>query len=89
MNRFHKVVTLTFWATLGLVVAGGLWKALGAGCLLSRLANMLGMLVTANGTERHSIPVDEAGEPYYLKDEVGSVGNTSVNSIPPKCGSNI
>ena len=24
MNRFHKVVTLTFWATLGLVVAGGL-----------------------------------------------------------------
>ena len=24
MNRFHKVATLTFWATLGLVVAGGL-----------------------------------------------------------------
>ena len=31
MNRFHKVATLTFWATLGLVVAGGLVRATGAG----------------------------------------------------------
>ena len=31
MKRFYKVVTLTFWATLGLVVAGGLVRATGAG----------------------------------------------------------
>ena len=42
MNRFHKVATLTFWATLGLVVAGD-WFGHGAG-LGCRLAYLLGWL---------------------------------------------
>jgi hypothetical protein len=48
MIRFNKVVTLTFWATLGLVVAGGLVRATGGRSWVSGLADLLGLLVATH-----------------------------------------
>ena len=66
MKRFHKVVTLTFWATLGLVVAGGLVRATGAGLGCPDWPTCWGCWLPP--TELSDIPsqLDEAGEPYYL-----------------------
>lgn len=66
MKRFHKVVTLTFWATLGLVVAGGLVRATGAGLGCPDWPTCWGCWLPP--TELNDIPsqLDEAGEPYYL-----------------------
>ena len=60
MKRFHKVVTLTFWATLGLVVAGGLVRATGAG---------LGFPISGGLSDIPS-QLDEAGEPIYYLDKL-------------------
>ncbi len=66
MNRFHKVVTLTFWATLGLVVAGGLVRATGAGLGCPDWPTCWGCWLPP--TQLSDIPtkVDEAGNAYYL-----------------------
>ena len=66
MKRFHKVVTLTFWATLGLVVAGGLVRATGAGLGCPDWPTCWGCWLPP--TQLSDIPsqLDEAGEPYYL-----------------------
>ena len=66
MKRFHKVVTLAFWATLGLVVAGGLVRATGAGLGCPDWPTCWGCWLPP--TELSDIPsqLDEAGEPYYL-----------------------
>ena len=66
MKRFHKVVTLTFWATLGLVVAGGLVRATGAGLGCPDWPTCWGCWLPP--TELSDIPsqLDETGEPYYL-----------------------
>ena len=66
MKRFHKVVTLTFWATLSLVVAGGLVRATGAGLGCPDWPTCWGCWLPP--TELSDIPsqLDEAGEPYYL-----------------------
>ena len=66
MSRFHKVVTLTFWATLGLVVAGGLVRATGAGLGCPDWPTCWGCWLPP--TELSDIPsqLDETGEPYYL-----------------------
>ena len=66
MKRFHKVVTLTFWATLGLVVAGGLVRATGAGLGCPDWPTCWGCWLPP--TELSDIPsqLDEAGQPYYL-----------------------
>lgn len=70
MNRFYKVVTLTFWATLGLVVAGGLVRATGAGLGCPDWPTCWGCWLPP--TELSDIPsqVDEAGDAYYL-DKLG------------------
>ena len=66
MNRFHKVATLTFWATLGLVVAGGLVRATGAGLGCPDWPTCWGCWLPP--TELSDIPsqLDKSGEPYYL-----------------------
>ena len=66
MKSFHKVVMLTFWATLGLVVAGGLVRATGAGLGCPDWPTCWGCWLPP--TELSDIPsqLDEAGEPYYL-----------------------
>ena len=66
MNRFHKVATLTFWATLGLVVAGGLVRATGAGLGCPDWPTCWGCWLPP--TELADIPsqADESGELYYL-----------------------
>ena len=66
MKRFHKVVTLTFWATLSLVVAGGLVRATGAGLGCPDWPTCWGCWLPP--TELSDIPsqLDDAGEPYYL-----------------------
>jgi len=66
MKRFHKVVTLTFWATLVLVVAGGLVRATGAGLGCPDWPTCWGCWLPP--TQLSDIPsqLDEAGEPYYL-----------------------
>lgn len=60
------MVTLTFWATLGLVVAGGLVRATGAGLGCPDWPTCWGCWLPP--TELNDIPsqLDAAGEPYYL-----------------------
>ena len=66
MSRFHKVVTLTFWATLGLVVAGGLVRATGAGLGCPDWPTCWGCWLPP--TELSDIPsqLDDSGNAYYL-----------------------
>ena len=66
MNRFHKVATLTFWATLGLVVAGGLVRATGAGLGCPDWPTCWGCWLPP--TELSDIPsqLDDFGNAYYL-----------------------
>jgi cytochrome c oxidase assembly protein subunit 15 len=66
MNRFHKVATLTFWATLGLVVAGGLVRATGAGLGCPDWPTCWGCWLPP--TELSDIPsqLDDSGNAYYL-----------------------
>ena len=66
MNRFHKVATLTFWATLGLVVAGGLVRATGAGLGCPDWPTCWGCWLPP--TELRDIPsqLDDSGNAYYL-----------------------
>lgn len=70
MNRFYKVVTLTFWATLGLVVAGGLVRATGAGLGCPDWPTCWGCWLPP--TELSDIPsqLDKEGDAFYL-DKLG------------------
>lgn len=66
MDRFHKVAAFTFWATLGLVVAGGLVRATGAGLGCPDWPTCWGCWLPP--TELSDVPaqIDEVGNPYYL-----------------------
>ena len=66
MNRFHKVVTLTFWATLGLVVAGGLVRATGAGLGCPDWPTCWGCWLPPMQLSDIPSQLDEAGNAYYL-----------------------
>ena len=66
MNRFHKVATLTFWATLSLVVAGGLVRATGAGLGCPDWPTCWGCWLPPMDLSDIPSQVDKAGNPYYL-----------------------
>ena len=66
MNRFHMVATLTFWATLSLVVAGGLVRATGAGLGCPDWPTCWGCWLPPMDLSDIPSQVDKAGNPYYL-----------------------
>jgi heme a synthase len=66
MNRFHKFALLTFWATLSLVVAGGLVRATGAGLGCPDWPTCWGCWLPPTKVSDIPSKVDEAGKPYYL-----------------------